>query len=1300
LNEAERQLRLQAQLLAAIAEVQENFIAGGDLAGVFDILLKALLRATGSAFGMIAEVAPGPADAALRARLIATADSTGAGDSAGAGAVPAPLLTEFDALADRVMSGRAPLIENGPAPDPQDVGLSAGGRPVDAFMGLPFFGGTDMIGLIGLAHRPGGYDWRLAELLTPLLVTAANLLVAWRERQRLAAAEAAAQAERERLSDILTNMGDVVWSATLPDFVMTYVSPSIETVIGYPAERLMREPGLIDELTPPDDLALRNATLEQGMRSGRFDFTHRLRCADGSLRWVRCKAAVLYDANRRPCRLDGILSDITVEREALERARKSDALYRAVVDDQQEAIIRFRPDFTITFANRQYAAFYNLAPEDLLGVHMGDLLAPAEWMWVEREIATLSPVQPTCIHEYEKPLPGGVTRWIRWINRALFDGAGAVTEIQCVGHDVTDLKRLERELESGRELFALAVASSGDGIFDWNISSNEVWYSPRWKEMFGYGDDELPNTYETWEKLIHPDDKQRVLDRVDAYSRNPVGVLRSQARYRHRNGSIVHIESRMIQRQSDDDSQLRVVGAYTDVTAKVVAERRMRDAIESLSDGFAWFDADDRLIMHNERYLEFFPFLRGMGDLTGLPFIDMVCHPDGEVVRMADPETYVAARMKRHREGGSFELPLDGGGWVRVSERQTADRGIVSIWSDITELKQAQQRLLDAVAAMQEGFLLIGPDFKIILSNQRCREMYPVAGHLLMPGVAYEDFLRYAIAHGEFPEASGRPDDFLAEMMDILRSRSDMRIERELAGGRWVLLSQRGMSDGSVVGIRTDLTAQKLRETELEAAHNQLEKQASTLVDLAEKLEQARQSAVEASKAKTRFLAHMSHELRTPLNAILGFAKLIEDELFGPIGVPKYHEYVGLIHESGTHLLSLINDVLDLSKIEAGRMELDRRGVSVEELAAASTRLMEGLAKDRGVKLLVEVLPGCRQVFGDERAIKQMIINLLSNALKFTPPGGRVTLSFAAWNDAAGDDAATGNAAMGNTATRNAGERHASTASGDGPYGGAAVTVVDTGIGMSRDDIVKALDPFGQVDGEIARQHHGTGLGLPLVKAMAEAHGGWLKIESSPGEGTTMTIFLPGEQAIGTQGDDDGASGDRGNGDKGSGAGTGSGGTGPAPIATLDLPASDLLEATVALPIALPRVLLAEDNPMNQRLLLDVLGNLPVRVDCVGDGEAAVDHARRRDYDLILMDIQMPKMGGVAAAQRIRAGSNTGARVPIIALTAHAMEGDRERYLAAGMTDYLTKPVDLLALIELVTRYLGLDFSLTPALPG
>jgi signal transduction histidine kinase len=544
---------------------------------------------------------------------------------------------------------------------------------------------------------------------------------------------------------------------------------------------------------------------------------------------------------------------------------------------------------------------------------------------------------------------------------------------------------------------------------------------------------------------------------------------------------------------------------------------------------------------------------------------------------------------------------------------------------------------------MQEGFLLIGPDRRIILSNRKCREMYPIAGHLLEPGCSYDDFLRFGAANGQFLDALDRNEDYVAEAQALLQNRSELRVERELAGGRWVLISQRCMDDGSVVSIRTDLTAQKMREAELEAAHDQLAKQAATLVELAEKLEEARLSAVEASKAKTRFLAHMSHELRTPLNAILGFAKLIGDELFGPIGVDKYREYAGLIHESGSHLLSLINDVLDLSKVEAGRMVLDCRPVSVEALASSSTRLMEGLARDRHVALRVEVEPGCQQIYGDERAVKQMIINLLSNALKFTPAGGSVVLRFA--HD----------------------ERSVHGKAAGAP--GAVISVTDTGIGMSEADIVKALDPFGQVDGEIARQHQGTGLGLPLVKVMAEVHGGRLEIDSAPGRGTTMRIRLPGDMQQLTPSAEDDRVFDE---------------------ADETPPPHGLAEEGAAnAPLgAGRRILLAEDNPMNQRLFIDVLRTLGVEIDCVEDGEAAVARARNGAYDLILMDIQMPKLGGVDATRRIRAEPALSS-VPIIALTAHAMEGDRDRYLAAGMTDYLTKPVDLAALLHIVSRYLG-----------
>jgi PAS domain S-box-containing protein len=1267
IEEKERRLLLQTGLQGAVIELQSRVIAGDDPLLVLNDLLRHLVNLSGSTAGVVLEQQR--QESGLMSWRSVVTDHIAALSLSG---------VEGQAL-QRLAAGRAPLTiaaQSGPS---QEI-LRKMRPDVQSWLMLALPGDN---ALLGLGGRVDGYDQDIADLLRSMTDVPAQLLAASRRHFATQTPSGAIGARRAlphlpdaHLATVLGEIAGVVWSASLPDFDLTYVSPSIEKLLGHTADAFLGHRDFLDEITPPKDQVLRVDAVNRAMEGEPFDLVHRLICADGSLRWVRCKANVATDHSGKPVRLDGVLTDVTADRLTLERGRQSDALYRAVVEDQQEAIIRFRPDHTVTFANRQYADFYNLAPEDLLGIRLTDLLTPQELADISARLGGLTREQPSCLHEYEKPLPGGARRWIRWVNRALFDSFGTISEFQCVGHDISDLKRLEQELEDGRELLSLVVTSSGDGIFEWHVDSNHVWLSPRWKEMFGYEDAELPNSLGTWEDLVDPDDRQRILREIDAYLRHPLGVLRTWGRYRHRNGSIVHVESRIVCRQTDGSRGVRLVGAMSDVTTKVVADQQMRDAIDSLSDGFAWFDAEDRLIMHNGRFLEFFPFLAPMGDLTGVPFIDMVCHPAGEMGRMPDPQGYVTERMQQHRDGGSFELPLYNGGWVRVSERRTKDGGIVSIWSDITELKRAKQRLLDAVAAIQEGFLLVGPDDRVILSNQRCRDMYEIAGHLLRPGCSYEEFLRYGAENGQFIDAVGRSEDYVLEVMALLHNEQDVRIERELAGGRWVLISQRRMSDGSVVSIRTDLTSQKRREAELEAAHDQLEQQAATLVELAEKLEEARIGAVEASRAKTRFLAHMSHELRTPLNAVLGFTRLMDDELFGPIGVPKYKEYIGLIHESGAHLLSLINDVLDLSKIEAGRMELDRRLISVAELAMSSTRLMEGLAKDRQIKLLVQVMPDCDAMYGDERSLKQIVINLLSNALKFTQAGGRVTLSFARRDD-----------------------------------GGTVVTVVDTGIGMTADDIIKALDPFGQVDGEIARQHHGTGLGLPLVKAMTEAHGGYLTVDSEPGVGTTMSVHLPGEAGAFAGMVQSGVARQP----AAAGLTTKAAIDAPPPTeSTSRAPHSDDVVLFPSLAASLAeqpqgyvgermtphhnrRVLLAEDNPVNQRLVLDILKDLPVDVVCVADGEEAVRAVAAGDYDLVLMDVQMPRMGGVEAAQRIRSSGGDHRHVPIIAVTAHATEGDQARFLAAGMDAYLAKPVDVAVLIDLVRRYLKLESGATAA---
>ncbi|MBP2313237.1 sensor histidine kinase [Azospirillum soli] len=241
----------------------------------------------------------------------------------------------------------------------------------------------------------------------------------------------------------------------------------------------------------------------------------------------------------------------------------------------------------------------------------------------------------------------------------------------------------------------------------------------------------------------------------------------------------------------------------------------------------------------------------------------------------------------------------------------------------------------------------------------------------------------------------------------------------------------------------------------------------------------ARREAERASRAKSEFLAHMSHELRTPLNAVLGFAELLLDETFGPLGSARYRAYAEDIHQSGAHLLALINDILDLSRIEAGRMELREEGVDVAETARQTTAMVAEQAIERGVILASDLSDDMPLLLGDSRALKQMLLNLLSNAIKFTPAGGQVLL----------------------TASQL-------------PDGGIGLMVADTGVGIAEENIARVLEPFGRGDIATARQSEGTGLGLPIVKRLMELHGGRLDLASEPGVGTTAILIFPAERGI------------------------------------------------------------------------------------------------------------------------------------------------------------------------------------------
>ena len=506
-------------------------------------------------------------------------------------------------------------------------------------------------------------------------------------------------------------------------------------------------------------------------------------------------------------------------------------------------------------------------------------------------------------------------------------------------------------------------------------------------------------------------------------------------------------------------------------------------------------------------------------------------------------------------------------------------------------LARSVETLDEALAVMPDGFLLCDKDDRVVRWNERYLEMVPWVRDLIRVGVPFADLAGRLV---ETPMLEASPEQrrlWLEERLKLHRA-GDGDWERDLGNGLVIHVIDRRTRDGGVVSLFHDVTAAERR------------------------LAQAKVNAEAANQAKSQFLATMSHEIRTPLNAVLGLNELMLHSNLDS----QQRRHAELIGSSGRLLLALINDILDVSRIEAGHLQLSSAPFSVRSAAEGVVALMRERAVSKGLALRLDVVPNeDALILGDVIRIQQILFNLIGNAIKFTDEGSvqvNVTLE---------------------------------------PGAGRALTlrltVTDTGIGIAESAMPTLFDRFTQADSTTMRRYGGSGLGLAITREIVQMMGGDIATTSTPGLGSRFAISIPSRFV------------DR---------------------SELVPAAAEAQRAEASRPAL--RILVAEDNDVNQILINAVLTRMGHVVHLVANGQLAVEAVRRGEYDLVLMDLQMPGMDGMEATQAIRSLGGARASLPIIAMTANAFEEDRQACLAAGMDDYVAKPIDVARLAEAIAR--------------
>ncbi|EKD07894.1 PAS domain-containing protein [Arthrospira platensis] len=1085
---------------------------------------------------------------------------------------------------------------------------------------------------------------------------------------------------------LLANLPGAIYRCACDEFwTMKFISNAIEDICGYRPDEIINNRVIsYNDIIHPDDQKTVTAKILPALYAQEsFIVEYRVIHRDGSIHWVYEKGRGKFDTQGNLIGIDGAIFDITdrqnTELALHQKTEELDRFFSIALDllciaDVEGRFLRL---------NQQWEISLGYPLEELEGRLFIEFVHPDDVQPSLDHISNLCQQNSVLNFVNRYQAKDGSYRWIEWRSTPVGD------RIYAAGRDITNRKKAEIALQESEERWQFALEGNGDGVWDWNVETNQVYFSRRWKEILGFRAEEISDNLEEWEKLIHPDDKLQVFDILHKHLNGETEQYISEHRIKCKDGHYKWILDRgRVMYRSLDGKPLRVIGTKTDISdrkknelALKESEEKFRQLAENIHQVFFINSATGEMIYVSPAYEEIWQQSRDSLYKNPSSWL-MSVHPE-------DRDGMAEALNKQISLGIPFNQtyrivrPNGSIRWINchafpVRDNQGKIYRYTGIAEDITHRKTIEHTLHNQLRKT----LIIQKITDNIRQSLDVQEIFTTAveeiGKALKVNCCLiHTYQKYPLPHGNLvAKYSEHPCNLLCDLKESVTFDNDPYIkylveqeraisyhkndgliklsEIKITSPLWQTHQSFEESDNlkSMLAIATfyhgqpngiislhqcdhnrvwtldeiELLEAVARQLGIAIAHAQLlsqeKEQRQELTYKNIKLKKMTQEAKAANRAKSEFLANMSHEIRTPMNAVLGFTDLLQSTITDP----KATSYIKAIASSGRTLLALINDILDLSKIEAGKLQLHYEPVNIRTVINEIEHIFEQKASEKNLNLEVEVDPKLPySIMTDEVRLRQILFNIVGNSIKFTEFGSvRITAS-------------------------------CSQLKPNHPYNSIdlKIAITDTGIGISREDQHKIFDSFTQSEGQSNRKYGGTGLGLTITERLVHLLGGSIHLESERDQGSTFTVDLP-DVKIATET------------------------TILSPLIALDENLQPFEPATI---------LVADDVRSHRDLLAEYFANTYHKILSAKDGEEAIRLAQIYQPDIIFMDLRMPRMDGREATQFLKHNELT-SHIPIVLLTAspqHRNEQDL-RQLCDG---FLSKPVTKSQIVAELKKFLN-----------